>query len=153
MTYFVGLKLLKKKILLIVCTILVLAILILIFVNKNEKYEEAINNEISFEQRYCQEDFTFLRYQDIFVTLLLPYIKDSISNYYGKSYSVSPDYINVKDVKRINGFRTFNFLIELEILPYKGQYEIIGVDRITFKISEDAKVEVENYKHIRDYSR
>ncbi|WP_105617420.1 DUF3888 domain-containing protein [Vallitalea okinawensis] len=86
-------------------------------------------------------------YKDIFITLLLPYIDDEIENYYGKSYSVDPWTVNIIDITRLNGYRTFLFLITLEVSPYTGPHNTVGIDNITFKVSS-GDITVENFEHI-----
>jgi len=108
--------------------------------------------KISEIECYLTEDTEKLRYQDIFVTLLLPYVENAINNYYEKEYIVSPDYINIKSAKRIEGFRKFDFIIELEVIPYVSDYHIMGVDRITIKVCSDGSVAIEKYEHIKDYN-
>lgn len=90
-------------------------------------------------------------YQDIFVTLLLQHIDNAVENYYGTYYTVAPYMVNVLSVERPNGYRTFEFIIELEILPYTGPHNVVGIDHITIKVSSGPKIEVEKFEHIKSY--
>ena len=93
-------------------------------------------------------------YQDIVMTQLLPYIQDAVNDYYiektGYGPSVNPWQPRVLSVERPNGYRTFLFIIKLEVAPYLGAHNSIGVDQITLRVSS-AKVEVLGYNHIKDY--
>jgi hypothetical protein len=93
-------------------------------------------------------------YQDVFMTMLLPYINKAVDNYYekntGYSPSVDPWWINILNIERPYGYRSFTFIMKLKVNPYLGAHNSIGVDHITIKISYD-KVEILKYEHIKDY--
>ncbi|MBC8061679.1 MAG: DUF3888 domain-containing protein [Clostridiaceae bacterium] len=93
-------------------------------------------------------------YQDVFMMLLLPYIQKEVSNYYekntGYSPSVDPWWIDILNIERPYGYRSFTFIMKLKVNPYLGAHNSIGVDHITIKISYD-KVEIIKYEHIKDY--
>ena len=89
-------------------------------------------------------------YQDIFVRLLSPYIEGAVENYYGQPFSVAPYSVRVLSVERPNGYRTFEFLITLEVMPYYGPHNSVGVDRITIRV-KSSKAMVEKFDHIKSY--
>ena len=93
-------------------------------------------------------------YQDVFMTMLLPYIQEAVNNYYekntGYSPGVDPWQPDILSIERPNGYRTFLFIIKLEVAPYLGAHNSIGVDHITIKVSS-GEVKVLEYKHIKDY--
>lgn len=93
-------------------------------------------------------------YQDVFMTMLLPYINKAVDDYYEKNtgYSPSVDLWQPKIlyIERPNGYRTFLFNMKLEIAPYLGAHISVGVDHITLRVSSQ-KVEVEKFEHIKSY--
>ena len=89
-------------------------------------------------------------YQDIFMTLLSPYIHEAVKDYYGKAYAVAPYSTNVLSVERLHGYRSFGFLIKLEILPYTGPHNTVGLDHITLSIKQ-GDVTLECFEHIKSY--
>lgn len=93
-------------------------------------------------------------YQDVFMTLLLPYIDEAVTNYYEKNTGYSPNVDpwepNILSIERPNGYRTFLFVIKLEVAPYLGAHNSIGVDHITIRVSS-GEVKVEKFEHIKDY--
>lgn len=93
-------------------------------------------------------------YQDVFMALLDSYIDAAVESYYkeysGHSPIVDPWANKVLYIKRPNGYRTFLFEIKLEVLPYWGPHNTIGVDHITMNVSTRG-VEIIGYKHIKDF--
>jgi len=89
-------------------------------------------------------------YQDIFVTLLSPCIEEAVENYYGQPFSVAPYLVRILSVERPNGYRTFEFIITIEVMPYYGPHNSVGVDRITIRV-KSSKAVVEKFDHIKSY--
>ena len=87
--------------------------------------------------------------QDIFMTLLHPYIEKSVEDYYGPGVLVDPWDVKVLSVERPNGYRTSLFLLQLEATPYVHSHLGVGIDRITFRIST-GEITVEKFEHIKD---
>ncbi|WP_055668844.1 DUF3888 domain-containing protein [Desnuesiella massiliensis] len=73
-------------------------------------------------------------YQDIFMTMLTPYIQKAVDNYYGRHYAVDP-VAEILSIDRPNGYRTFYFIIKLQVAPYQGAHNAVGVDQITLSVS------------------
>lgn len=94
-------------------------------------------------------------YQDIFFSLLLPYIQKSVEDYYKKFLTDIPTVdswdIDILSVERPNGYRTFLFVIEIQVNPYIGPHLGVGVDRLKITIHGAGNVEVNSFEHIRDY--
>lgn len=92
-------------------------------------------------------------HQDLFMTLLLPTIQSSINDYYKEFLSVapsiSPDEIEVLRADRLGEYRTFDFLLKLQVLPYVGPRVNVGTDYITLRINAIDKVKVEKFEHIK----
>ncbi len=93
-------------------------------------------------------------YQDVFMTVLLPYSQEAVSKYYEKNTGYSPNVDpygpTVLSIERPDGYRTFLFIIKLEVVPYLGAHNPIGVDHITIRVSS-GEVKVETFEHIKSY--
>lgn len=90
-------------------------------------------------------------YQDIFILMLLPEIEKAVEDYYGRPYFVAPYQVKILNVGRPNGYRTFGFILKLEILPYEGPHNSVGKDHITIKIEPGPTIQVEKFEHIESY--
>ncbi|MBU5677926.1 DUF3888 domain-containing protein [Alkaliphilus sp. MSJ-5] len=89
-------------------------------------------------------------YQDIFVTLLLPFIDKAVEEYYGSSYNVAPYDVEVLSIERPNAYRTFAFKIKLKVMPYIGPHLYAGEDHITISLELD-EVRIIEFEHIKGY--
>ena len=94
------------------------------------------------------------QYQDIFCSLLLPYIQKSVDDYYSKFLIhgglVDPWDIEILRIERPNN--NFQFVIKMQVRPYVGPHISIGVDHITITVDGTGEVKVNNFEHIRsDY--
>lgn len=93
--------------------------------------------------------------QDIFLSLLLPYIQKSVDDYYKNFLTekpiVTPDYVHVLNVERLLGYRSFSFRLKLQVSSYIGPHLNIGDDYITLKIEGGDKVTIEKFEHIKSY--
>lgn len=93
-------------------------------------------------------------YQDIFCSLLIPYIQRSVDKYYSEFLTdmpkVDPWDIDILSVERPNGYHTFFFVIKIEVMPYVGPHITVGVDRLTIIVSGAGNVEVKEFKHIEN---
>ncbi|MBU3143992.1 DUF3888 domain-containing protein [Clostridium sp. CF012] len=89
-------------------------------------------------------------YQDIYNTLLSPYIQNAIDAYYKKTVSFDLFGIKTLQITRPQGYRTFGFIIKLQLLPFVGAHNSIGMDNITFEISP-GEVNLIKFEHIKDF--
>lgn len=93
-------------------------------------------------------------YQDIFSSLLMPYIQKSVSDYYTKFLTdiptVDPWGIDILNLDRPNGYRTFIFVLKIQIKPYVGPHIAVGVDNLTITVHGTGNVEVNSFQHIKD---
>jgi hypothetical protein len=92
-------------------------------------------------------------YQDIYLTLLDPYIQKAVDDYYKQYFKdspgVAPYMVDVVSIDRPNGYRTFEFIVKVQVMPYFGPHNEVGVDNITFKIGIGNEVRVEKFEHIK----
>lgn len=91
-------------------------------------------------------------YQDIFMTLLLPYIQDEVDKYYKEYLTTSPVVapygVYILNVDRVNGYRGFDFQLKIKIHPYVGPHLDVGTDYITLRVNPVDNVKVEKFEHI-----
>lgn len=97
-------------------------------------------------------------YQDIFVSLLQPYVDKATDSFYSKYLSYLPgsapyfnDVLSVERVKEENQPRRFEFLVKLEVLPYIGPHNSVGRDIITFRINASGEVTLEKFEHVESF--
>lgn len=88
---------------------------------------------------YRSLDSKELLYHDMLMTLLGPEIDIKVNEYYSKVITVKPTVypyqIEVIKAERIGEFRTFHFLLVLEVTPVVGPHLQVGKDRLTFEIA------------------
>lgn len=93
-------------------------------------------------------------YQDIFLSLLLPYIDKKIALVYRDLLTVKPAVypydIQVKEAKRLYEGRSFAFLITLAVRPVVGPHLDIGLDEFVFLVTS-SEVTLKHYKHLKTY--
>ena len=93
-------------------------------------------------------------YQDVFVTLLDPYIQKAIDDYYGQLLTTSPiytpEYVEILNVERPMGYRTFSYIIKLQVKPYVGPHIVVGIDQLTIDVGIGT-IKVEKYEHLKSY--
>ncbi|MBU3189385.1 DUF3888 domain-containing protein [Clostridium bowmanii] len=91
-------------------------------------------------------------YQDVFMTLLLPYIQDEVDKYYKEYLTTSPGVapygVYILEADRVNGYRGFDFRLKIELHPYVGPHLSVGTDYITLRVIPFYNVKVEKFEHI-----
>lgn len=111
-------------------------------------------DKIYYEPKKSAEKSLEELYRYAIMVMLFPYIQKEVDKYYenntGYSPSVDPWMINLLSIERPYDYCTFAFIMKLEIAPYLGAHNSIGVDHITIGISSD-KIEILKYEHIKDY--
>lgn len=94
-------------------------------------------------------------YQDIFISLLLPYIQNEVNKYYSKYLTqtpmVAPYTVYVLNAERPNGYRTFSFRLKLQVDSYIGPHNSVGLDYITVTVEGFGNVKIEKFEHIKSY--
>lgn len=106
------------------------------------------------------KDSRTLMYNDMLMVILNEKTEEVANQYYLKKLkqrvAVYPYDMNVVKVKRINGFRGFDFLITIETQASIGAHNSVGKDRFTFQISpsvsEKDGIKLIEFKHLKSYS-
>ncbi|MGO4542868.1 DUF3888 domain-containing protein [Paenibacillus sp. 2TAB19] len=100
------------------------------------------------------KDSRELQLQDMLVLQLLPHMRERLAVVYSDVFTApgSPDiypyFVDVKDTRRVNGFRGFDFLITLDVHPTVGPHISVGEDVFTYRISADG-VELKSFEHVK----
>lgn len=110
--------------------------------------KQCANGEISKLDENSKEKM----YEDVILSLLVPYMQKEINNYY-KEYltdlpTIAPYTVDIVNVKRISGYR-----IQLEVIahPYVGPHDTVGDDRMIIETGAFGSVEIKNFEHIKSY--
>lgn len=94
-------------------------------------------------------------YQDISISLLLPYIQKEINKYYLKYLTeppmVAPYTVYVLSAERVGDYRSFIFKLKLRVDSYIGPHLDVGLDYITVTVQGSGEVNVEKFEHIKSY--
>lgn len=112
---------------------------------------EPINNAkqgLNFEYTPSEGSIEEL-YKDIIVTLLEPVITDAITAHYGIQLQYDLFDIDFLNIERPN-YRSFTFIIKLQIRPFVDAHNTIGIDEITIRLSP-GETKVEKYEHIKSF--
>lgn len=88
-------------------------------------------------------------YKDIIVTLLEPYITNEVEKHYGQLLQYDLFDVEFLKIDRLE-YRSFSFIIKLQIRPFVGAHNTIGIDNITMKVSP-IKTEVCKFEHIKSF--
>jgi hypothetical protein len=104
------------------------------------------------------QDTKEMMVNDILMLLLGPEIDKAVRKYYSEyltySPTVYPYQVDIKNVERIGGFRTFQFLITLEITPVVGPHISVGKDRLTFEIAPTlipSQIKLKKFEHLETH--
>ncbi len=104
------------------------------------------------------QDTKEMMVHDILMLFLGPEIDKAVSKYYSKylTYSplVYPYQVEIVNLERIGGFRTFHFSITLEITPVVGPHISVGKDRLTFEIAPTiipGQIKLKKFEHLETH--
>jgi hypothetical protein len=103
----------------------------------NTYIEPSVPPECSLEEMY----------RDSVISLLYPYISDAIENYYRQPFHHDPWSDIILSIERQGAS---HFLIKLEVMPYYGPHNSVGIDHITISIAP-TEVKIEKFEHIKTY--
>lgn len=94
-------------------------------------------------------------YQDIFMSLLLPYIQKEVDKYYSKYLTetpmVAPYTVYVLSAERPNGYGSFIFNLKLRVDSYIGPHIDVGQDYIYLTVEGGGNVKIQKFEHIKSY--
>lgn len=117
-------------------------------VARYQKINETISNvDNTFNIENCSNEEL---YKDMFVTLLTPYIKEAITKYYGQSYQIALAKVEILDIERPLGYRSFKFITKIQVKPFVGAHNTIGIDHLTYEISS-GEVKLKKFEHIKSF--
>lgn len=91
-------------------------------------------------------------YRDVVLSLIVPYMKKEINNYYKEYLTESPTIaaysVDIINVKRVGGNR-----IQLDVIthPYVGPHITVGDDRMIIEIAADGSIELKNFEHVKSH--
>ncbi|MHC1683384.1 MAG: DUF3888 domain-containing protein [Clostridiaceae bacterium] len=106
------------------------------------------NAEYGIPEKYTPSEGSIEElYKDIIVTLIEPYISKEIENYYGTPLQYDLFDMEFLKIERPN-YRSFTFKIVVQVKPFVGAHNTIGIDEATIMVSP-VKTEVINFKHIK----
>jgi hypothetical protein len=94
-------------------------------------------------------------YQDIFISLLLPYIQKEVDKYYSKYLTdtpmVAPYTVYVLSAEKQLGYRSFLFNLKLRVDSYIGPHIDVGQDYIYLTVEGGGNVKIEKFEHIKSF--
>lgn len=103
------------------------------------------------------EDSNELMIKDILMLLLGEEIEKAVNDYYStyltESPFVYPYEVEIVHIERVDGFRSFHFLITLEVAPVVGPHISVGKDRLTFEIAPTipGQIQLKKFKHLETH--
>jgi hypothetical protein len=94
-------------------------------------------------------------YQEMLITALDPYIQKSVTEYYGKidgygkmGVFAPPYVVQVMEATRPTADQTYDLGLEVE--PYTGPHDEVGMDHITMRISP-TEIDIVKFEHIKSF--
>lgn len=137
---------------------LVLCIIILLSsINITESRNNALVNTeakiASLRNQFAADDQEQQKYYNLFVSMLYPYVKAAINDYYDEYMTYLPgEDPHFYDFIKIEGTpgEAYSYTVVLEVSPYVGPHNTVGRDRITFKI-DLGNVKVEKFEHLESH--
>jgi hypothetical protein len=99
----------------------------------------------------CRAQTEMNVYQKMLITALDPYIQKSARDYYGRKDVLAPPYmVKVLETTNPTGDQAV-FELKLQVEPYVGPHDSVGIDDITLKISP-TEINVMNFEHIKSFT-
>ncbi|MBL4935068.1 DUF3888 domain-containing protein [Clostridium sp. YIM B02515] len=120
--------------------------------------ESMIDKEILFANSYQNSIFQEQSTKEqvigwLIINYLSPYMQKSLKDYYGGSvpYWLTDPTSKVLEANFIQ--EESYFIIKLQVEPYLGAHNPIGLDNFTFKIdlSDDNKITLVKYEHVKSF--
>lgn len=83
---------------------------------------------------------------------LFPYIKKPIKDYYGGFVPVEVTTPSSKVIEANYFPEKAYFIVKLQVEPYLGAHDPIGIDNLTFKIDQtNGNITLEKYEHVKSF--
>jgi hypothetical protein len=138
----------KKHVLTLIILILEIQLILVTLVSANTAYTPGVPYQAPEQSR---EEL----YQDVFMSLLLPYIQKEVDKYYLK-YLIAPPMVYpysvyVMSAERSGGYRSFLFDLKLQVNSYIGPHNNVGLDYMTVTVGGAGDVEIKKFEHIKSY--
>jgi len=137
----------NKTILILILILLILQFTFTTLVSANDV--KHISNNSQIIEKSNEE-----LYKDFFITLLQPYTQKAVDDYYTNYLKsiplVDPWYVKLLSIER-SVTPSFTFVIKLEVAPYIGPHNPVGIDHITFNVNNRGDVKLETFEHIKSY--
>lgn len=92
---------------------------------------------------------------DLFLSVISPEIESAVASYYADLLTEVPIVytydIKILNMYRVGQYRSFQFLVTLEVTPVVGPHISVGKDLLTFDISP-GNVSLKKFKHLESYA-
>jgi hypothetical protein len=108
-----------------------------------------VKNGMPFEYTPAEGSVEEL-YKDIIASLIAEPIINSISQYYGSPHGYDLWDMKFLQIERPLGYRSFTFVIKVQVRPFVGSHNTIGIDIITIRV-QGSKPTVEKFEHVKSY--
>ncbi|MGL4571383.1 MAG: DUF3888 domain-containing protein [Clostridium sp.] len=107
---------------------------------------------IQLKKNMIHENSKESMYEDVIISLLIPYIQKEINNFY-KDYLrelpiVFPYSIDISNIKRESGYA---LQLELIVHPFVGPINTVGDYLITLETDAFGTVKILKFEHIKSY--
>jgi hypothetical protein len=118
-----GVIIIHKKTAILICLFVVLFFISILIYDSTIKYsvdtysKRILETKTYFEPGIPPEGSVQEIYQDTIMSLIYPYVSDAIENYYGQPFAIDPWSDKILSIERPNGYRTFYFVIKIEVMP------------------------------------
>jgi hypothetical protein len=113
------------------------------------------NTYVNTTAKQVEEKSQDVLYQDVILTALAPAMNHAVIGYYKNIFNEPPLYdqtsIKILNIERPNGYRTWHFIINIEVEPFIGPHISVGKDRISIELSYPELPEVLKFEHLEDY--
>lgn len=133
----------------LICLTIIFSILLLQF--PVQGIEQIPDSKLGLSYEYTPKEGSIEElYKDIIASLIFPYIPIEIEKYYGQQYLYDLWNMKFLQIDRPHGYRSFIFVIKVEIQPFIGAHNTIGIDDITIRI-EGGNTTVEKFEHLKSF--
>lgn len=88
--------------------------------------------------------------RDLSLLLLSPYIDQAIKDYYAQPLAHDPWSDQIKALTQAKEKNKTYYIIQMEVIPYTGPHNSVGIDDITLTIESGPNVNMKQFKHMTD---